>query len=122
MPEKKWNQNVLLGTIQVHKNMILEKCIFSSLILIVSNEEAKMCDPWETMEFINHTEQIPDDHCNECLSDCDSTIYHVTVSSAPFKICDHTNLQTSKMCKLISGGQINPPSWTTEVDNQYLGN
>ena len=95
---------------------------FSSLILIVSNEEAKMCDPWETMEFINHSEQIPDDHCNLCLSDCNSTIYHVTVSSAPFKICDHTNLQTSKMCKLTSGGQINPPSWTTEVDNQYLGN
>ena len=101
---------------------MLEKCIFSSLILIVSNEEAKMCDPWETMEFINHTEQIPDDHCNKCLSDCISTIYHVAVSSAPFKICDHTNLQTSKMCKLTSGDQINPPSWTTEVDSQYFGN
>ena len=81
-----------------------------------------MCDPWETMEFMNHTEQIPDDYCNECWSDCNSTIYHVTVSSAPFKVCDHTNLQTSKMCKLTSGDQINPPSWTTEVDSQYLGN
>ena len=105
-----------------YKNTIFLNAFYLPFILIVSDEEAKMCDPWETLEFINHTEQIPDDHCNKCLSDCNSTIYHVTVSSAPFKICDHTNLQTSKMCKLTSGDQINPPSWTTEVNSQYFGN
>ena len=81
-----------------------------------------MCDPWESIEFVNYTEQIRDRHCDHCRPDCTSTIYDVDVSSAPFKLCDHTSLQTSKMCKLTPGDQINPPSWTNEVDSQYKGN
>ena len=78
-----------------------------------------MCNPWETREFTNHTENIPDGTCDHCYPDCTSTLYDTEVSSAPFKPCDHTNLESSSMCSLTTGNGINPPLWAYNVKHQY---
>ena len=80
-----------------------------------------MCDPWETIIFVNETKHIPDDKCKHCLPDCEITIYETTISSAPFQSCDHTNLESSSMCKLTSGKGFNPPLWINKITTQYKG-
>ena len=78
-----------------------------------------MCDPWEAKEFLDHADKIPDGTCDHCLPDCTATIYGATVSSAPFKPCDHTNLETSDLCQITAGNQTNPPLWAHKVQTQY---
>ena len=78
-----------------------------------------MCNPWETKTFLDHVEQIPDSTCHHCLPDCSTTLYETSVSSAPFKPCDHTNLEASPMCLLTSETRINPPIWASSVLRQY---
>ena len=80
-----------------------------------------MCDPWDTTTFVEKMKHIPDKNCSHCLPDCEITIYETTVSSAPFQSCDHTNLQSSSMCKLTSGNGFNPPLWINDITTQYKG-
>ena len=88
-------------------------------MLSVTDENTVMCDPWQTRTFLDHIEAIPDTTCNYCLPDCTTILYETSVSSAPFKPCDHTNLEASPMCLLTSDTQINPPIWASSVLRQY---
>ena len=88
------------------------------LFILVTDDSMKMCNPWETKDFLNYTEIIPDGTCSHCLPDCISTIYETEVSSAPFKPCDHTNLESSDMC-ILTNDWINPPLWAHNVKSQY---
>ena len=88
-------------------------------VFSVTDENKKMCDPWEAKEFLDHADKIPDGTCDHCLPDCTATIYGATVSSAPFKPCDHTNLETSDLCQITAGNQTNPPLWAHKVQTQY---
>lgn len=86
----------------------------------VLDENLKLCDPWETKNFSQHLEFVPDGHCDHCLPDCISTIYDIRVSSAPFKACDHTNIGSSSMCQFSTkNDQINPPIWAADVNQEY---
>ena len=81
-----------------------------------------MCDPWETNEFLQIMDLMPDGNCNTCLPDCSTTIYDQEVSSAPFKTCDHTNLESSNMCQLTalsSNENINPPPFASSILSQF---
>ena len=60
----------------------------------------------------------------DCLPDCEETHYTATVSSAPFRSCDHKNLGLTSLCNINgedSGGMaaIDPPIWGADVINQY---
>ena len=77
------------------------------------------CDPWATVEFHNLMASVPDEECSKCLPDCTKTIYEATVSAAPFRQCDHTNLGTSQLCDL-EDVDMNPPIWQQLVQNEYL--
>ena len=85
----------------------------------MTNDSAKLCNPWENMEYLDHMEKMPDDTCDHCLPDCTATICDRRVSSAIFKPCDHTNLESSKMCQLTGNEQINPPPFFDNVNSQY---
>ena len=87
----------------------------------VKDHTLGMCDPWDNTIFVNKMKHIPDEKCDYCLPDCNITIYETTVSSAPFQSCDHTNLESSSMCKLTSGKGFNPPLWINKITTQYKG-
>ena len=88
-------------------------------IIAVKDDSLRMCDPWDTIEFLDKMKHIPEDKCDYCLPDCNITIYETTVSSAPFQSCDHTNLESSNMCKLTSGKGFNPPLWINDIKKAY---
>ena len=82
---------------------------FSYLLLIATDDNLKICDPWQARNFSSFLELTPDGHCDYCLPDCISTIYNTQVSSAPFKPCDH---RWSTFCLrfLAISGSIGPQS------------
>ena len=89
---------------------------------IVTDETAKMCDPWESREFLQKIDLMPYDICEYCLPDCSTTIYDHEVSSAPIRHCDHTNLESSYMCqvKAVSLKQnVNPPPFVNNIVSQF---
>ena len=96
----------------------LKNLIFN---LLVADDSIEMCDPWDTIEFVNNMKNTPDENCEHCLPDCEITVYETAVSSAPFESCDHTNLETSSMCSLTSGDEFNPPIWMRDTKQQFLG-
>ena len=60
----------------------------------------------------------PEEECLSCLPDCSKTIYDASVSTAPFRQCDHTNLGASSLCDL-NDIDMNPPIWSQSVQNEY---
>ena len=61
---------------------------------------------------------IPDGHCDYCFADCATTMYDSSISAAPFRPCDHTNLGVSPICNLING-DMNPPIWSRDIMSEY---
>ena len=78
----------------------------------------RWCDPWETRHFQEVMASVPDTECSYCLSDCNNTDYGFTVTSAPFRRCDRTNLGTSPLCN-FKKSYMNPPIWNHQVENEY---
>ena len=87
---------------------------------VVKDDFIGMCNPWDTIEFVNKMRNTPENLCKHCLPDCEITIYEASVSSAPFQSCDHSNLETSSMCSLTSD-EYNPPMWISETKDQFKG-
>ena len=83
---------------------------------IADADISQFCDPWDTAEFQRLMASAPD--CS-CLPDCTKTIFEATVSTAPFRQCDHTNLGTSQLCDL-EDEDMNPPIWQQLVQNEYI--
>ena len=83
----------------------------------------EICDPWKTTQFQNLLEEASevDGDCKYCLPDCNATKYKTSISSAPFRICDRTNVATSPLCKISfgSGMMMNPPIWKSSVEAEY---
>ena len=85
---------------------------------IPDNRVSQFCDPWDTVIFQEFMSSTPADQCLGCLPDCSKTIYDATVSTAPFRTCDHTNLGSSSLCDL-NEIETNPPIWSQSVQNEY---
>ena len=79
----------------------------------------EMCDPWETRNFLRLVAEVPSEKCSHCLSDCEITNYEARISTASFRMCDHTNLGASSMCNM-QDLTINPPMWSNLVSKEYL--
>ena len=81
----------------------------------------EICDPWRTAQFQELLKMVADDQCRECLPDCSFTEYTSSVSSAPFRSCDRTNLGVSPLCDLSSGADMmmNPPIWKQTIHEEY---
>ena len=63
-------------------------------------------------------EETPYNTLKHCLPDCSTTVYHGSVTAAPFKKCNMKNLEVSFMCSFESG--MNPPIWGEMVSDQYM--
>ena len=82
----------------------------------------EICDPWETKRFQALLKEVSDDQCSECLPDCRRTKYKTSISAAPFKECDRTNLGISSLCSLNTDTahmMINPPIWKNAIQGEY---
>ena len=77
-----------------------------------------LCDPWQTAEFQKQIKMVPDGNCTQCLPDCKNTKFKATVSGAPFRNCDRTNLGTSSLC-MLKDGVVDPPIWMQAVTGEY---
>ena len=82
---------------------------------------SEICNPWRTKRFQLLLEEISDDICDECLPDCSITKYKASVTAAPFRSCDRTNLGVSQMCDLTIDGNIviNPPIYEQMILDEY---
>ena len=85
----------------------------------------EICDPWVTWTFQEELKIVADNvtGCKECLRDCSSTKYKSSISSAPFRKCDQTNIGVSPLCDLSEEDSnlmmMNPPIWKHEVRGEY---
>lgn len=77
----------------------------------------RLCNPWEAQAFRVIMDNVPDRHCEYCLPDCSTTLYHATITAAPFRRCDFKNLGVSRLCNF--GQKIHPPIWGQQVLDQY---
>ena len=85
----------------------------------------EICDPWTTWKFQEEL-KITEDNvtgCNNCHRDCSSTKYKSSITSAPFRKCDQTNIGVSPLCDLSEEDprlmMMNPPIWKHEVKGEY---
>ena len=85
----------------------------------------EICDPWTTWMFQEELKMVADNvtGCRDCLRDCSSTKYRSSISSAPFRKCDQTNIGVSPLCDLTEEDprmmMMNPPIWKHEVRGEY---
>ena len=85
----------------------------------------EICDPWTTWMFQEELKMVADNvtGCRDCLRDCSSTKYQSSISSAPFRKCDQTNIGVSPLCDLTEEDprlmMMNPPIWKHEVRGEY---
>ena len=79
-----------------------------------------ICDPWDTKLFQCYLSNVPDNECTDiCLPDCATTVYESSVTAAPFRGCDHTNLGMSMFCDL-ENNDMNPPMWAQMVQDEFI--
>ena len=80
----------------------------------------EMCNPWNTLKFNKiMNDDIPDDQCLHCLSDCSTTVYTTNIAYSAFQKCDHTNTGTNLLCDMVNG-ELNPAPWTMMAQNEYI--
>ena len=59
-------------------------------------------------------------NCSHCLPDCNTTSYEASVSTAPIRYCDHTNLGASRLCNLDRNlSTMNPSLLSNPVRNEF---
>ena len=81
-----------------------------------------ICDPWEIRKFQTFMSHESDFECrNRCLPNCKDTIYETSISTAPFRYCDHTNLGTSPFC-VLDNQEMNPSIWMHSVEKEFESN
>ena len=64
-------------------------------------------------------DDIPNDQCLHCLSDCTTTVYTTNIAYSAFQKCDHTNMGTNLLCDMVNG-ELNPAPWTMMAQNEYI--
>lgn len=125
---KKYSQgNCLLECSMKHaliqETNVTDQCV--PWFLPVTDNEARMCDPYEKFSFEYHMRSVPDEYCSHCLPDCDGTVFDISITAAPFRRCDTKNLGLSKLCSFndmstdAAGSFMNPPIWGDAVLQQY---
>lgn len=82
-----------------HKNYTQANCLLECQILWATKQlnchpwffpslekGIKMCDPWNARDFKEQFGKVPTETCEYCLPGCDSTLYTVSLSTAPFRL------------------------------------
>ena len=80
--------------------------------------KTRICDPWEAREFRKKMSHVPIGTCDDCLPDCNTTLYSAEATVAPIRRCDYKNLGLSFLCDFEENHQ--PPIWADSVLEQYM--
>ena len=116
---------------KVYKNYTYANCLFECSLLAantnyncfpwyfpVPDENIKICNPWETHEFLNYMNSVRGENCPKCLPECNNIIYESNIVTIPFRQCDLSNIEMSLFCKLsLSNRSPNPKKYESELTN-----
>jgi len=99
--------------LKIYKNYTYENCIFECSLLEANaqynctpwyfpttDENIKICNPWETRGYITFLNRVKSENCSKCLPECTNTIYQPSVVTIPFRQCDASNMEMSLFCKI----------------------
>ena len=84
------------------------------------NKIQKFCNPWNIRKFQEIMEnQIPPDHCEHCLPDCNTTLFQTTMTYSNLRKCDVNNIGgNSILCDLVND-PLNPAPWSNLATTEY---
>jgi len=119
---------------KIHKHYSFDNCIFECALLFAQSksvngcipwyfpsagDEILICDPWETVEFLNDMANVPEEKCDYCLSDCSTTLYQPYLVAVPFSKCDSYNLGVSKYCNIYNKNFVPPTKYDGQILAEY---
>jgi hypothetical protein len=125
---------------KIHKNYSYSNCMFECSLLYAQRElkatnnvsyycipwffptaasDIAVCNPWESLQFFDLMNNIPDDTCSYCLPDCSTTIYETSITTIPFRHCDSRNVGVSKLCTLDNTNLPLPTKFGRQVIDEY---
>ena len=86
----------------------------------ITENTTSICDPWEAKLFADLVSTgSKESECAHCLPDCEKTIYHRSISSAPLRVCDDANFGLSKYCSMEDPTLPDPKIWGKQVKDEY---
>ena len=96
--------------------------------IVLQGDNSVTCDPWSSRNFIREMKTASKE-CKQCLSDCDLTTYHTTLTSSDlrcsqnywwivsiFRSCDSRNLNLSPFCNTSA---TSLSMWQPSVEETY---
>ena len=87
----------------------------------VADRSEEFCDPWNAVKFVEKLSLDKENRdCSYCLPDCTNTVYHSTVTTAPFRICENSNLGAAKFCNFDDDSFPEPKIWARQVIEEFL--
>jgi hypothetical protein len=120
-----WENSIL----KMHKNYTQPNCIFEcdlyyaiSLMKIKYNSSTScipwyfpspdvspiVCDPWQAAEMYQLMSNVPDQECQHCIPDCQTTIFKTRVTAVPFRNCSLLNAGgNDAFCHMYNPTKIN---------------
>ena len=101
------------SSLRIYQNYTYENCIFECSLLAAhaifnctpwyfptSDDNIKICSPWETQDFLIYFNTVKGEICSNCLPECINTLYQPSVVTIPFRPCDASNMEMSLFCKI----------------------
>ena len=80
----------------------------------------QVCDPWSSSIFHKiMSKNKTNRDCSHCLPACTNTIYHVAITTAPFRVCDNSNIGVSQFCNFEDSLFPEPQIWARQARNEY---
>ena len=56
-------------------------------ILFGRQGSSRICNPYESFEFLNHMKNTGSQTCDDCLPDCETTIYKTHITTSSYRRC-----------------------------------
>ena len=128
-------------TLQIHQSYTYLNCIFECALLYARQQVGKVendsvpcipwffptppnidlyvCNPWESVTFLEFMNQVPDNECSKCLPDCRATIYEPYITATNLRGCDSSNLGVSRLCNLNNQALPQPTKYATQVKAEF---
>ena len=76
-----------------------------------------ICDPWDTRTFMQALRNTTRSDCPDCLSDCRTTTFSLSISSALLRECTELNNGLSSLCRYSS--RFSPSLASKKVLEEY---
>ena len=83
-----------------------------------TNLSTYVCNPWETVEFLDFMNKVPADVC-QCMPDCSTTLYEPIIISTPLRKCDSSSLGVSKLCDFNNKALPQPTMFGSQAKLDY---